>query len=729
MKRNDSRSTGRALGWPALALFGALLAHLACAPGSRPANEPTYRRAPIVLVSIDTLRADHLPAWGYTRGETPAIDVLARESIRFANAFSPCPLTLPAHLSILSGLTPVEHGVRDNLGYAYDGASHPTLASWLRPAGYARGAAVSAYVLRGASGLGGEFDFYDDELPGVRADLAAAAGAAQRPGSMAADRLLAWIGRQGDRPFFAWLHLYEPHTPYAAPAPFAARLADPYDAEIAAADAVVGRFLGALRASGIYDRAIVVLLSDHGEGLGEHGEAEHGILLNRWALHVPLLLKLPQGERGGETVDTPVALIDVAPTLSRLVGVAAPAAVGERSLLDGERLTRRAERGLYAETYYPRIHLGWSEQTGLLATRFHLIEGGGRELYDWRADPRELEERSAAEPERVRELAAALARQRGAYEPPGTGNAEEVAAMRSLGYLGGSATHASGGDLPAPRARIHLIAQLSSALRLAAAGQNEAAASGLREVLRESPELFDAQVALAEVSARAGRPAEALSAYERACALSPALASGLVLPMARLQLELGRFDEAERHARAGAAGQPGAAELLLARIAMAKGDPVGAEQAARRAEQTPDAWPGAATIRAELRLRAGAPEEALAILDAAEERRRGEGGEPVADLEFLRGEALGRVDRLGEAEQAFRREIAAFPTATQAYSRLALVLGLTGHGRREVEEVLEAMVARRPDAETAALARRTLSTLQGATLQGASHLVRDHGGR
>jgi arylsulfatase A-like enzyme len=218
----------------------------------------------VVLISIDTLRADHLPAYGYRAVETPAIDRLRRDSILFENAYAHVPLTLPFHASLLTGRLPGGHGVRDNLGYRLDPSSHPTLARLLRARGYATGAAVSAYVMRAATGLGDAFDFYDHRIRA--AHETDALGEVQRPGVESAERLPEWRREHArDRPKLLFLHLYEPHAPYDPPAPFASLAASAYDGEIAAADAAVGRFLEELRRDGTYQRSIVVLLSDHGE--------------------------------------------------------------------------------------------------------------------------------------------------------------------------------------------------------------------------------------------------------------------------------------------------------------------------------------------------------------------------------------------------------------------------------------------------------------------------------
>jgi len=308
---------------PLLALTVTLALSAGCRRGGE-AGGPvgTFPRAPVVLISIDTLRSDHLPAYGYRQVETPALDAFRKDAILFERAYSHTPLTLPSHLSMLTGRLPTEHGVRDNVGYKYDGGRLPNLPAVLRGAGYATGAAVSAYVLRPDTGMSHGFDVYDAGIPVHFND---ALGLSQRPGGQTADAALAWERTVSSKPFFLFLHLYEPHSPYAPPEPFASRYAGrPYDGEIATADSIVGRVLDELKAQGVYDKAVILLLSDHGEGLGEHGEQEHGIFLYREALQVPMMLKLPGGRLGGSRVAQPAQIVDVFPTLLSLVGSRCP---------------------------------------------------------------------------------------------------------------------------------------------------------------------------------------------------------------------------------------------------------------------------------------------------------------------------------------------------------------------------------------------------------------------
>jgi Sulfatase len=331
----------RGRGWRLL--IASLLAPLAIACRATPLAFPD---APVVLVSIDTLRADHLPAYGYSRVETPHLDRFRKDAVLFASAWSPSPMTLPSHVSMLTGLLPPEHGVRNNVGYVFDGKAHASLPRLLEERGYATGAAVSSYVLRRETGLGALFGFYEDSLEAPRGQGVAEM---QRPGGVTARRAAPWLDERGTRPFFFLFHIYEPHVPYDPPEPFRSRFAHPYDGEIAAADAIVGELLDRLRARGLYDRSIVIVTSDHGEGLGDHGEDQHSILLYVEAVRVPLLVKLPRSLLAGRTVETPAGLVDIAPTVLDLLGIDRPLGgrgVSLRRLVEGDA----PERTLYGET-------------------------------------------------------------------------------------------------------------------------------------------------------------------------------------------------------------------------------------------------------------------------------------------------------------------------------------------------------------------------------------------
>jgi len=690
------------MGRPALLLV--LVAGLCCGCSWLGRTPQRFPGAPLVLISIDTLRADHLPAYGYTAVETPHLDALRRDSVLFRNAYTHVPLTLPAHASLFTGRLPPNHGVRDNLGYRLDD-TQATLAALLKAKGYATGAAVSAFVLHATTGLARGFDFYEDTM-------AAPAGSdaltqVQRPGGESARLILRWLAGVKDRPFFLFLHIYEPHSPFDPPEPFKSRFRLAYDGEVAASDAIVGEFLRELKRSGLYDRSLVALLSDHGEGLGDHGEEFHGILLYREALHVPLMLKLPGSARAGDEIGTPVQLVDFLPTVVRLIELPLPAELEGQSLLDPKRRLRR----VYAETHYPRIHLGWSSLRALLDERYHYIDGPRPELFDMRADPRERRNLLGSERETAESMWKELSGYPASLAAPQHVTPEEREKLAALGYLAGRSAEAPDEPLPDPKQNIHLLDDVREAFQLTQAGRDAEAVTALRGILEKSPLFLDVRYQLAQTLTRMGRYEEAYEAYKAALLGSPSLAAPIALAMARVCLELRRFDEAEANATIGLAANPGQAHELLARVALARNDLARAEREAGLAVGDAVAESNRALLLAEVHLRRNELAAALGVLDAERQRLAERGWPPLRDLEFLRGDVLARMGRHAEAETAFEAEIRAFPRNSAAYVRLAIVYGLQRRTFGEVDRLLEAMVAAHPSPQTMLLAARTLESM------------------
>jgi len=652
-----------------LIVLTALLAASLLSCHGKNSNGP-FPGAPIVLISIDTLRSDHLPAYGYKGVETPAIDALRRDAILFARAYSHCPLTLPSHASLLSGLLPAHTGVRDNAGYTFDAAKHPYLPRLLQQAGYETGAAVSAFLLRRATGLASGFDFYDDNLAADAPGGSVASGeTAERPGALSARRVLGWMKGRGDKPFFLFLHLYEPHTPYEPPEPFASRYrAAPYDGEIATADAVVGTVIAALKRRGLYDKAIIVLLSDHGEGLGDHGEEQHGVFLYRETLQVPLLLKLPGGARAGTTVATPAALVDVAPTLLALAGLS-PQAPPPQESLDGQNLLTlpaAPARRIYAETFFPRLHYGWSELASLIEGRLHYIHGPAPELFDLVADPAEQRDVLIA-PTTERPAAAALRQALNGYDrtlaPPGPVDAETSRKLAALGYAG-AARPTKGGALPDPRSKRGVMRDLHAAKTLAAQEKYGEAAAVLRKLVSEEPGMVDAWAFLGSCLDHPPEdPPAALAAYQKAFELSGGAAE-LALPVARELHKMGRLDEARAHAEMAVAADPAAASEVLASIALARGDADTALAMMRRAGRAKE------TFRRDLGLllaQSGRTQEALEVLQPLSSQS----AEP-ATLTVM-AHALADAGRPDEATALLERALAADVRNAEAHELLGTI--------------------------------------------------------
>ena len=667
------------------AALAALLCIFACAR-REPAPE-AYRDAPVIVISIDTLRADHLPAYGYRGVATPAIDALRRDAILFENAYSHVPLTLPSHVSMLTGELPTEHGVRNNIGYHFDAQHHEMIAALLRKHGYATGAAVSAYVLRGGTGLKDAFDVYDDAVEAKpdqpQADV-------RRAGTVTEAVAEWWIGSQGQRPFFFLLHLYEPHAPYAS-----------YDGQIAAADAIVGHFVEFLKKRGIYDRALVILLSDHGEGLNDHGEAEHGIFLYREALHVPLLLKLPRSERAGQTVHKPAALIDVFPTIAALTGTAAPPRNGRvlPNLDDGPART------LYAETLYPRIHLGWSELRSLIDDRHHFIRAPRSELYDVRRDSREQVNLAESQRPVVARMRNDLDAYGTAVQAPSHVDPEEAKKLAALGYLS-SPAGAGGGPLPDPKDEIEQLAVMGRAAQRARSGDLDGAVAGYRAVVARNPRFTEAWNALGAALEREGKLDAAAEAYRTALARAPELAGELGLRLGTVLMRMGKFDDAQRHAAIAESTNRPAAKLLEAKIAIARNDLAGAAAAAQIAGADRTTEPAAVVLLAWIAARQGRLQEAMSLINAVDVMRAERNLGAVEQLELVRGDVLARDNLYDDAVAAFEREIRLFPSDLQAYADLALLHAAAGR-RERADEVLARLTKTNPTPQARELAAKT----------------------
>ncbi len=678
------------------------------APGAATA----YPGAPVVLVSIDTLRSDRLPFYGYAGVETPALSGLRAESTLFEKAFTHTPLTLPAHVSLFTGLLASGHGVHDNLGYALDQKA-PTLAELLKAAGYATGGAVSSVVMDRASGVSRGFDFWDDEVVPTRAYEAL--NRVQRPGDEARASLEAWIEGQAGRPFFAFLHLYEPHSPYEPPEPFRSRYADPYDGEVAAADAIVGRFLEFLKAKGLYDRALVVFLSDHGEGLGDHGEAEHGVFLYREAIQVPLLVKPPKGAAPPPaSFAGPVQLTDVFTTIARAAALPAfsPPA-GTVSLLDAAQGPPDEARQVFSETLFPRIHFGWSELRSLVDGRWHYVEAPRPEFYDLREDPGEKVDLVDRRPDPFRKMRIAMESHRNDFRPPAPADDEAKKQLASLGYLSSGAT-AGDGPLPDPKDHIATVGRMKEAVTHFTEGRHEEAVRVAGELLALHPGMLEVWELRSHALARLGRMDESVEALRRAVELAPPGSTHYLRSMADRLLEAGRSDEALAHAElAKKRGDP-AADEVVSRVLLAKGDLGGAKRAALASLDAPSSRGRGHVVLARVAVREG---DLGAALGRTELALRGVSrrGLPPAGLHLVRGDVLARMGRHAEAEAEFRTEIRAYPSATGAWESLVLLLaaqGRTEDVRKTAKELTETV----PGAEAYLSAVRVLEVVGESAL-------------
>ena len=377
------------------------------AAGSASSGSPAaLRHANVLLVTIDTLRADRVGAYGSRAGLTPTLDRLAAEGVRIDRAYAHVPLTLPSHTTLMTGALPFTNGVRDNGSFRFDG-QRPTLATALKGAGYRTGAFVASFVLDARFGLNAGFDDYDDRNGSRSAggDLAVL----ERRADDMVDAALAWIGPASPAatPWFAWLHLYDPHDPYDPPEPFKSRLAgDAYGGEVAFADAQIGRALQTLRERGQLDRTLVVVAADHGESLGEHQERTHGLFVYDATTRVPLLLWAPAA-LAPAVVRGPVGLVDVMPTVLDLVGVPRCPATGAVSW-PAARGQPVEDRDVYLEALNANLTRHWAPLTALVAGTMKFIDLPEAELYDLAADPGETRNLHATQAETATPIARRL---------------------------------------------------------------------------------------------------------------------------------------------------------------------------------------------------------------------------------------------------------------------------------------------------------------------------------
>ena len=508
----------------------------------------------VILVTVDTLRADRLGCYGFRAVKTPVIDALAAQGVMFGRCMAQTPLTLPSHATILTGTLPLFHGVRDNGGFvAPEGLT--TLAESFKGAGYATSAFVAAYVLDGKWGLNQGFGTYFDKFDLSRFEKISL-GSVQRPANEVLDEALGWLAKAKDGPFFSWVHLYDPHTPYEPPPPFDTQYPDhPYLGEIAFTDSQLGRLASFLETSGLKDRTILIFASDHGESLGAHREATHGFFVYQEAIHVPLIVSTPFPGLRGVVSDRVVSLTDIMPTALDMAGLDIPPQVQGTSLVP---LFFDPDRDLdgtgtaYSETYYPRFHFGWSELRSFMDDRHKIIISPDVELYDLGTDGREQKNLAAdvglLAPLRDKALRFIDERSRGAFTADMKGVDEETRQrLAALGYVGTFADpgRLGGKALASPRDKIGVFNDLSRAREMGLEGQADEAIRIIQGIIASDPDITDAHFSLGNVYFKAERFPEAVAAFRKALDLRPDDAF-TVINIANSYQRMGKAEEAER---------------------------------------------------------------------------------------------------------------------------------------------------------------------------------------
>jgi arylsulfatase A-like enzyme/tetratricopeptide (TPR) repeat protein len=677
------------------------------ASGCAPAAEPPAR---VLLVTIDTLRADHVGCYGATRAHTPTLDALAQGGVRFDAAYSPAPLTLPSHTTIFTGLDPDEHGVRHNSVFTL-AADVPTLAERMHESGRATAAFVGAFVLDSRYGLARGFDVYDDAMSGRRSSRGVV-GFAERRADAVVDSFLAWLEGAPER-FFAWVHVYDPHAEYDPPAGFtlgfAGRL---YDGEIAYVDAQLARLLEAVHGRFDPDGTLVVVTSDHGEALGEHGEPTHSYSVYEATQRVPLLVEGP-GFRGGRVVPDVVRLADLAPTLVAAIGAEPLPGARGRDLAVVLRGGANPERA-YAETLATHFDYGWSALFSVRDERWRYVDAPTPELYDLASDPREMRNVASEHADVASERGAWLAKRRAAARPLASGvelSAEERERLRALGYVGGAAEASNDLSGPDPKQRLAVLGALERADVLAGvarwaegyamlapfpetgeaflqirasfalnAGLLDEAERDVRAALERAPSRPELVRMLGLVAERRRDVDAARRLFEQALALDESDPASWTA-LGRLAESQGDRAAAERLYRDALARSPrfDDATWRLAALRMEQGDIDGGRALLAEAEDPSDALVALRVAAAEME--AGYEESAAERVDRALE-----GAELPPALVPAAAAILEQGGRSAAATRLYEKALLAEPSSWQLQNGVAWGLALAG---RELDRALD----------------------------------------
>jgi choline-sulfatase len=662
----------------ALALAAALVA-------CRRAPAPVATARHVVIVTIDTLRADRLGCYGARDVATPRLDRIAASGALAVEASAHVPLTRPSHVSIFTGLLPLEHGIRDNVSPAVV-PGVPLLAELFRKDGFATGAFVSSVVLESQSGLDRGFDVYADSFLGSSGD-APFLNTVQKKGEKTIEEAVAWLRGQSGRRVFLWLHLYEPHDPYEPPEPYASRYSGrPYDGEVAYSDELVGRFEDALASLGLRETTLLVVTSDHGEGLGEHDESLHGFFAYQSTLRVPFLLRGP-GIPAGRRLERTVRLVDVFPTVLELAGLARPGelALSGRSLAAALRgAPEPDEPTTYAETLVPLLQFGWSDLRAIRDGRFKYIEAPRPELYDLREDPGERHDLAREKAPQAAAMRATLAklleREKEARRDGAAPSDETIERLGALGYVGAGGpaeTPTPGADPKDKIAEFRVVNSLIREALLAFHARDFAGSERkLRQVMARGVTSFEVHYSLGRALAAQGRHAEAGPHFDEAARRVPAHAAAWQ-EAAECRVRAGDTAGALARLRSGQAASPGDASLRRREARLLRD--LGRQEEARRAyEAALPLAPRDGRMRAELGdlLRdMGAVEPAI-----LRQREAVELEPSVASHWNSLGMTLGGAGRLSEAEHAFREAWRLDDRSHRHAYNLGLILLRQGRG-------------------------------------------------
>jgi arylsulfatase A-like enzyme/predicted Zn-dependent protease len=510
----------------------------------------------VILITLDTTRADHLGCYAPGRGLTPNLDALAAAGTVFERCIAQVPLTLPAHATILSGTYPAFHRVRDNGGFGVpEGLG--LISETLQQKGFATSAFISAYVLHSKWGLKRGWDTYDDTFRFSKTKTLSLDNIQKLAGEVLPEAE-EWLASNGKKRFFSWIHLYDPHAPYTPPAPFDSIYANnPYQGEVAYMDAELGKFFSFLKAHGLWDNTLIVVTADHGEMLGEHGEVGHGFFLYEDAVHVPLIIRSPW-QLPAQRVSAIVEHVDIVPTILEALGISAVEKLQGESLLGSAFGGPSAGPGqAYSETWYPRQHFGWANLTAFYQDGYKFIEAPKEELYDMASgDTAETDNLGLKKSAVLKKLKAALedflARAGHGFLQPENKAAlsrDDREKLAALGYLSTVADSTEKTVLIDPKDKVKVFNDMTRARIMQEAGQIGPAIDLMTGILRSDPDIVDGRMLLGNLYFKEKRFTEALAAYREVIRQKPADNFAMV-NLADTLIAMKRYDEAEKEIHA-----------------------------------------------------------------------------------------------------------------------------------------------------------------------------------
>jgi arylsulfatase A-like enzyme/tetratricopeptide (TPR) repeat protein len=661
----------RPFGGPARALLFLLIILLSAC--SRPAAHKQLHNANVLLITLDTTRADHMGAYGYAKAKTPTFDALAKEGALFESCITPTAYTLPSHSSIMTGLYPPAHGVRIN-GEAALPDSNVTLAERLAAKGYRTAAFVGAFVLDGRWGISQGFQHYDDNFKlgqDQRLDLARV----RRPGNQVVDAALQWLKEPSSQPFFAWVHLYDAHAPHEPS----------YDGAITFADSQVGRLLKSINK----DNTIIIVVADHGEGLGDHGEDEHGYFIYDYAVHVPLIARIPG--MPSQRIAPQVRTIDIAPTVLDLVAGETPKDMQGASLMPLLKGRSEPPRYAYSESMATKLQYGWAALYGLRTNDYKFIQAPRSELYDLKKDPTEVTNELEANRRAAAQLRDELARVREESDrrapklEEANVDPETMRKLASLGYLGGGSSAVSKDDsgLADPKDKLHLFDSVGYAASLIYKSDYAKATQVLEIVLKDDPHIPQAQLLLVSSYRKTGHTDKAKAILDQYLKRDPANMAALIA-MAEILEEEGRDQDVLAICKQAIAkdNRNARAYEIMADVYMTRNDHRDALPLLRKVVEIQPKLTRSKNNLAAALIGVGDLPEAEQLLDQITKQYP---KFPLAHYQL--GLLRERQGRVAEAKAAYETEVANYPKSVAARFNLGDLMLRSGDARGAEEQM------------------------------------------